>query len=164
MTETDIIDSLISDWEKERPDLNVSGMGIVGRVLKLGKIFEKRAGQALKESNLYYTDFDVLATLRRSGSPYQLTPKELMKSVLITSGAMTSLLDRLTKLNLIYRETDEKDKRVKRAILTSKGIKVIDKAVEKRFKEADESISELTDSDKTVLTDLLRKTILQLDK
>ena len=83
MDTNDIIDRLIIDWKKERPDLNTSAMGIVGRILKLGKILERRAGQALKESGLYYTDFDVLATLRRSGSPYQLTPKELMKSVII---------------------------------------------------------------------------------
>ena len=161
MDTNDIIDRLIIDWKKERPDLNTSAMGIVGRILK---ILERRAGQALKESGLYYTDFDVLATLRRSGSPYQLTPKELMKSVIITSGAMTSLLDRLTKLELIYRKTDENDKRVKRAGLTAKGIDVIDKAVEKRFKEAEQSISELTNSNKKILADLLKETLIQLEK
>ncbi len=162
MDKIDIIDKLISEWGKERPDLDTSAMGVVGRILKLGKVLEKRAGLALKESDLYYTDFDVLATLRRSGSPYQLTPKELMKSVLITSGAMTSLLERLTKLDLIYRETDEKDKRVKRAILTPKGIEIIDKAIEIRFYEATESINYLSDEEKNSLAKILRKMVLHI--
>ena len=97
----DLIDALIADWNRERPDLNVDAMQIVGRVMKLGKIFENRASLALKENRIYYTDLDVLATLRRSGKPYQLTPKQLMESVVITSGAMTALLNRLTKLELI---------------------------------------------------------------
>lgn len=163
MVKKDIIDSLVEDWKKERPDLDTGAMHIVGRVLKLGKIFEKRAGSALKNSDLYYTDFDVLATLRRSGEPYQLTPKELMQSVLITSGAMTSLLDRLTKLGLIYRETDKKDKRVKRAILTPNGIEVIDIAIEIRFVEAKNSIDCLTKEEMDTLTDLLRKIVLAID-
>lgn len=160
MVKKDIIDMLVEDWGKERSDLDTTAMHVVGRVLKLGKLFEKRAGIALKESDLYYTDFDVLATLRRSGVPYQLTPKELMESVLITSGAMTSLLDRLTKLKLIRRETDEKDRRVKRAILSQEGIELIDKAIEIRFAEATDSIACLTAKEKTTLGDLLRKLVL----
>ncbi len=164
MDNTDIIDILISDWKKERSDLDISAMGVVGRVLKLGKILEKRAGIALKESDLYYTDFDVLATLRRSGKPYKLTPKELMKSVLITSGAMTSLLDRLTKLDYIYREKDDIDKRIRRAALTPKGIKIIDKAIEIRFNEAEKSINYLTSDEKNTLSQLLRKMVLNVEK
>ncbi|GGI57584.1 MarR family winged helix-turn-helix transcriptional regulator [Winogradskyella haliclonae] len=163
MNKNDIIDSLVLDWQKERSDLDVSAMSVVGRILKLGKTLEKRAGLVLKNIDLYYTDFDVLATLRRSGNPYQLTPKELMESVLITSGAMTSLLERLTKLDLIYRETDEKDKRVKRAILTEKGIKLIDEAVELRFNEANKSIDYLSNDEKKTLSELLKKMILNIE-
>ncbi|MEO1487772.1 MAG: MarR family transcriptional regulator, partial [Bacteroidota bacterium] len=105
--EKDIIDTLISDWKTERPELDASAMSIVGRILSLGKILEKRASSALCDIGICYTDLDVLATLRRSGAPYALTPTELMQSVLITSGAMTALLDRLTKLELIYRAVDE---------------------------------------------------------
>ena len=134
LEKNDIIDTLIKEWKQERPELDASAMEVVGRILKLGKLLEKRVGSALKESGIYYTDLDVLATLRRSGKPFELTPKELMKSVLITSGAMTALLDRLAKLNLIYRAPDPKDGRIKRAGLTKKGVKVIDQAIEKRFK------------------------------
>jgi len=70
--ETDIIDHLIIEWNKEQPELDTSAMKVVGRILRLGKLLEKRAGNVLKESGIYYTDLDVLATLRRSGNPYEL--------------------------------------------------------------------------------------------
>lgn len=158
----DIIDTLIHEWKQERPEIDASAMAVVGRILKLGKTLEKRAGMALKDSGIYYTDLDVLATLRRSGKPYELTPKELMQSVLITSGAMTALLDRLTKLKLIYRSPDEKDGRIKRACLTIKGKEVIDKAIEVRFKDAGESVEVLTKKEKEQLATLLKKLLLEL--
>lgn len=155
--ENDIIDTLISDWKCERPELDASAMAIVGRILSLGRTLEKRAESVLCDIGICYSDLDVLATLRRSGKPYVLTPSQLMQSVLITSGAMTALLDRLTKLELIYRSVDEKDKRVKRATLTKKGIKTIDKAIEMRFEEAHDAITALSKKERETLAQLLKK-------
>jgi len=163
MQDLDSIDRLVKDWEKERPELDVSSMEVVGRLLKLGKVLEKRAEQSLKGTGIHYTDLDVLATIRRSGVPYELTPKQLMKSVLITSGAMTALLDRLTRLNLISRAPDEKDGRIKKAVLTEKGKVVIDEAIQIRFKEAKDSISILNNKDHNTLSNLLKKLLLSLD-
>ncbi len=159
----DLLDSLVSDWKKERPDLDASAMLIIGRILKLSKILEKSANAALSSNDIYYTDLDVLATLRRSGKPYELTPKQLMQSVLITSGAMTALLDRLLKLELIYRSPDPLDGRIKRAGLTKKGIKVIDKAIEVRFQEADNSVGMLNEKERYLLSELLKKMTSYLD-
>ncbi|MDF0715624.1 MarR family transcriptional regulator [Muricauda sp. 334s03] len=153
----DIIDTLISDWNRERPDLDATAMHIVGRLLILGKGLEKRANQSLGEFEIHYTDLDVLATLRRSGSPFELSPKELMQSVLITSGAMTALLDRLTKLGLIYRSPDAMDGRVKKAGLTEKGKDIIDRAIKIRFNEAKDSIACLTKKEKEAFLPLLKK-------
>jgi DNA-binding MarR family transcriptional regulator len=158
----DIIDSLMKDWRAERPELDTSAMGVVGRILSLGKKLEKRAGLALADSKLHYTDLDVLATLRRSGAPYSLTPSQLMQSVLITSGAMTALLDRLTKMGLIYRKVDDKDKRVKHATLTALGLEKIDEAIEIRFQEARASVEFLKPDEKEQLARLLKKMMLHL--
>lgn len=162
--EKDLIDQLIIDWNIERPDLDVEAMNVVGRIMKLGKILENRASLALKENGIYYTDLDVLATLRRSGFPYQLSPKQLMQSVVITSGAMTALLNRLTKLELIYRAPDENDGRISLAALTEKGKKIIDDAIEKRFEEAKISIDILNENEKNELSTLLKKILIELDK
>lgn len=162
--EKDSIDQLIKDWEIERPDLNVAAMNVVGRILKLGKIFENKASLALRDYGIYYTDLDVLATLRRTGCPYQLSPKQLMKSVVITSGAMTALLNRLTKLELISRIADDNDGRISMAALSEKGKKLIDVAIEKRFIEAENSIEILNDNEKADIAKLLKKLLVQLDK
>mgnify|MGYP000011722685 CR=1 FL=1 len=156
----DLIDNLVQDWKNERPELDASAMLIIGRILKLGKVLEKRMDKVLKDSPICYSDLDVLATLRRSGKPFELTPKELMKSVLITSGAMTALLNRLEKQDLIYRKVDKKDTRVKRAGLTKKGIKIIDKAIEDRFEDAQETINDLNLKEKKALAKLLKKMTL----
>lgn len=160
----DLIDALIADWNIERPDLDVDSMQIVGRVMKFGKIFENRASLALKESGIYYTDLDVLATLRRSGEPYQLTPKQLMESVVITSAAMTALLNRLTKLELIYRAADENDGRISLAGLTKKVKKIIDEVIKKRFDEAKNSIQILNKKEQENLSILLKKLLIKLDQ
>ncbi|MCK5775100.1 MAG: MarR family transcriptional regulator [Bacteroidales bacterium] len=163
MSEKDLIDSLISEWNEERPELDTSAMEVVGRILKLSKILEKRASKSLSIYNIHYTDLDVLATIRRSGKPYELTPSQLMKSVLITSGAMTALLNRLTKLTLIYRSPDPRDGRIKLVGLTQRGIELIDKAIETRFIEASDSIKTLSRNENTALSILLKKLLKSLD-
>ena len=163
MSNKDIIDSLISEWKDERPELDTSAMEVVGRILNLSKILEKRASKSLSMYNIHYTDLDVLATITRSGNPYELTPSQLMNSVLITSGAMTALLNRLTKLKLIYRSPDPKDGRIKLAGLTPKGIELIDKAIETRFIEASDSIKILNKTENKTLSILLKKLLNSLD-
>lgn len=158
----DLVDILVTEWNLERPELNVEAMHVVGRIIKLGKQFEKRASECLKEVGIHYTDLDVLATLRRSGDPYQLSPKQLMESVLITSGAMTALLNRLTKLELIYRIPDKTDGRIILAALTDKGKKIIDEAIEIRFNEAQKSIDILTKREFENLSVLLKKVLVSL--
>ncbi|WP_082994725.1 MarR family winged helix-turn-helix transcriptional regulator [Aquimarina megaterium] len=163
MNNSDLIDLLQSEWKNERPELNTSGMQIVGRILMLGKILERRAGVAVVGFNIHYTDLDVMATIRRSGNPYELTPSQLMKSVLISSGAMTALINRLTKLELVYRSSNSKDGRMKLVGLTEKGLKIIDEAIEWRMIEASESIKTLSESEKKELSELLKKLLISLD-
>lgn len=164
MEETkDVIDRLVEEWKIERPELDADAMQVVGRIIKLGKTLEKQASDALKGFNIHYTDLDVLATIRRSGKPYKLAPKQLMKSVLITSGAMTALLDRLTKLELIYREPDTIDKRIKLAALTTKGIELIDKAIVERFQVANTSLNHLNSKKSNQLAKLLKELLMSLE-
>ena len=159
----DLVDQLINDWAQEMPELETSAMGIVGRVLRLGRVFEARANSALKPFGLNYTDLDVLATLRRSGAPYRLTPKELMRSVLITSGAMTAALDRLTAAGLIERVANANDRRSTSAQLTKAGADLIEKAIVVRFKEAADAVGHLSADDRRKLEKLLRNLTILTD-
>ena len=158
--ESDLVDQLIADWAREIPGLDTEAMQVVGRVLRLGRRFETRINEILKPYGLKYTDFDVLATLRRSGEPYRLAPKELLKSVVITSGGMTAALDRLTDAGLIERVPNSEDRRSMSARLTDKGKTLVEDLIVMRFRDASESIDMLTTAEQTTLADLLRKLAL----
>lgn len=152
----DRIDKLVNEWQAEEPDFDVTAMEIVGRVIVLGQFLEARANALLKPIGLSYTDFDVLATLKRSGRPYALTPTALRRSVLITSGAMTAALDRLEAGGLIVREPNPDDRRSLTARLTADGRRLTRKAARLRFADAAESIAQLSTADRTQLAALLR--------
>ncbi len=158
--ESDLVDQLIADWAREIPGLDTEAMRVVGRVLRLGRRFEARINEILKPHGLRYTDFDVLATLRRSGDPYCLAPKELLKSVVITSGGMTAALDRLTDAGLIERVMNSDDRRSMSARLTDKGKTLVEDLIVVRFRDASASIDTLTPAEQAKLGDLLRKLAL----
>ena len=153
----DIVAHLLHDWRRERPDLDVSAMAVVGRILHLADLLEARANAALKGMRISYTELDVLATLRRSGAPFQLTPTALRRSVLLTSGAMTACLNRLEKVGLLRRVADSADRRSLIAALTAKGKTLIDEAIAIRFAEAQDAIAGLSQKERTVLAGLLLK-------
>lgn len=153
----DILDDLIADWGRERPDLDVTAMGIVGRIMHLGALLEIDANKVLKPFDLRYTDFDVLATLRRGGKPYQLTPTQLRRAVLITSGAMTACLDRLEKAGYIKRRPDPDDRRGTMVRMTRKGKTLVDKAMVPRFEVAAEAVAALSAAEAKRLSALLKK-------
>lgn len=153
----DIVDQLLLDWKRERPELNASAMAVVGRILLLGRHLETDVNESLKSIGLSYTELDVLATLRRSGAPYRLSPTALRKSALLTSGAMTACLNRLEARDLITRNTEASDRRSLTATLTAKGVKLVDKAIAVRFMQAEKAVAGLSANEKNELARLLRK-------
>jgi DNA-binding MarR family transcriptional regulator len=158
----DLVDRLLADWARERPDLDAAPMAVVGRVLVLGQVLTARANAVLKDAGLTYSDLDVLATLRRAGSPYRLTPTALRRSVLLTSGAMTACLNRLEARGLLTREPDADDRRVLAAALTPAGRDLADQAIAPRFAEAAEAVAGLAADERATLAGLLRKLTLSL--
>lgn len=158
----DLIDHLIADWQKERPDLDCNSMAIVGRLIHLGTLLRGSASDSLLVHKISYTDFDLLATLRRSGAPYRLTPTELTETVLLTSGAMTAALGRLESKKFIKRGKDERDGRVKTVSLLEGGLELIDQIAEVRFKEADKAAEILSEQEAKYLETILRKLTLHL--
>ena len=155
MKNLDLVDQQQKEWQQERPDLNTAPMGIVGRFLLIGELLKKRADQVSFEFGMVYTDLDVLATLRRSGKPYQLRPTDVLNCVLIQSGSLTACLDRLERTQLIKRVCSENDRRSRLVMLTEKGKKLIDQAIEKRFKEAYDFLRPLTKKDQALLEPIL---------
>ncbi len=153
----DVVDQLLHDWSRERPDLDASAMAVVGRVLHLGRLFEADLNRSLRALGIPYSDLDVLATLRRSGAPYRLTPTQLRRSVLLTSGAMTACLNRLEARGLIARSFDAHDRRSLAAELSAEGVRLIDRAIGERFAHAERSLDGLDAAERAQLARLLRK-------
>ncbi len=160
MEKKDLIDRLQREWNRERPDLNSNGMGVVGRIILLGEELKKSAAEALAPFNIGYTDLDVLATLRRSGEPYTLRPATLLKTVLIQSGSLTACLDRLEKRGFVDRVLTPGDRRGRSVQLSPKGRELVDRAIEARFAEALSSVNALDDPDRQSLERLLRQLLL----
>jgi DNA-binding MarR family transcriptional regulator len=158
---SDLIDQLIVEWQAQRADLNPHPMGVVGRILLLANAMAADTSRALKPFALQYTEFDVLATLRRKGPPYRLNPKQLLASVLITSGAMTACVDRLARRGYVERIADPDDRRGRIIQLTDVGRTLVDQAVKARFQLAARSIAGLSEKEQTQLAKLLAKLMAQ---
>ena len=163
MVTKDIVDQLIDQWEHERPDLDARPMAVVGRILRLATHLDRRANAALKPFGMAVWGFDILATLRRHGEPCAMTPTELMQAVMLSSGAMTNRIDRLEDLGLVERQPSQNDRRSFRVQLTREGRKVIDKAIEVRFAEAEDALDGVSQRDRKQLGNLLRNVLLQVD-
>lgn len=160
---TDPIDLMREQWARERPELDSKGFALVGRLLRLGNHLERRVNQALASHDLSLWAFDVLATLRRQGSPYRLTPTELSQSTLLTPGAMTHRINRLEAAGLVLRETDPDDRRGVWVSLSPSGIDLVDRAIETRFAEAESAVKDLPARDRAQLERILRRLLSTLE-
>jgi DNA-binding MarR family transcriptional regulator len=125
----DEVDRLIEAWRRERPDLDVTPMEVLSRVSRLARHLDRARKQAFDAHGLESWEFDVLAALRRAGSPYQLSPGRLLKETLVTSGTMTNRVDRLTARGLVERLPDPNDRRGVLVQLTPAGRDKVDAAM-----------------------------------
>ncbi len=158
----DVIDEMLRAWRTARPELDPSPLAVVGRVIVLAKHLERSVDAALAVHKLTLGQFDILATLRRIGNDNGMTPTQLLQNVMLTSGGMTSRLDRLTALGFISRKADPDDRRGVVVELTAKGRRVIDAATATRFEEASASKPELTAGEQKILVGLLRRWLNQV--
>jgi DNA-binding MarR family transcriptional regulator len=124
----DAIDVAIEQWRRERPELDLSSMGIFGRLIQLSRIWVATIEQVFARHGLRGGEFDVLAALRRAGPPYTLIPSELAAMLMMSRAGMTNRLDRLEAAGLVARSLDATDRRSFRIALTAKGTEVVDAA------------------------------------
>ncbi len=125
----DHVDKILAQWRAERPDLQLRPMGLLGRIKRLGSHLGQGMDRVFTAHGLNAASFDVLATLRRSGAPYALTPSQLMDWTMVTSGTMTNRLDRLEAKGLIKRVRSDRDARSVTVQLTEQGLALIEECV-----------------------------------
>ena len=152
-----LIDNLVDDWNRERPGSKPEPMAIVGRIMRLGRAYQDEVSPMLRPHGISYSDFDVLATLRRAGAPYSLTPTELARNVILSSGAMTACLTRLENAGLIERANHVTDRRSRSAILLTKGIELVELLIDQRFELAKRQLTALNATERDSLEELLRR-------
>lgn len=160
--EKDIVDRMNADWRRELPDLDPAPLEIVGRVIVIAQYLDRSVNEALASFGLSLGQFDILATLRRQGPDGRMTPTQLMKSVMLSSGGMTNRLDRLEQAGWIQRQADPDDRRGIVVGLTKKGLTIIDAAAAARFAEAEKSLPGLNGKEKKDLASYLRTWLNEL--
>jgi len=158
----DRIDQILGQWKRERPDLALRPMEIVGRIQRAAAALRPRLDETHALSGLQGESFDVLASLRRSGPPYQLSPTRLFREMMLTSGAMTNRIDRLEAAGLVTRRSDPDDRRGTLVRLTAKGEALVDSAVALHVANEERLLSALSPREQQQLGDLLRKLLLAL--
>jgi DNA-binding MarR family transcriptional regulator len=164
MIESDPVDKILAQWQRERSDLDVSPMGIIGRIGRLSKHLDRSIQATVLDFGLNGGEFDVLATLRRSGQPYQLSPTELFNTLMISSGTITHRIDRLEQADLVQRIPDPSDRRGMLVQLTDKGFNSIEQAVEAHVVNGHRLIATLEEEERKVLTQLLRKLLISFEE
>ncbi|MEV0900327.1 MarR family transcriptional regulator [Actinoplanes sp. NPDC049802] len=154
---TDDIDRILDQWARERPDLETTAMGVFGRILRLAKLSGDATERAYARFGIGRPEFDVLATLRRSGEPYQLSPGALAASMMLSTGGTTARLDRLEKAGLVTRSPDPNDRRAVLVRLTGRGHALADEAVTAGLVEQQKLLAHLTPEQTAQLSALLRE-------
>lgn len=157
------VDELVEQWAVERPDLDRSSMAVISRIERLAELLDGVFTPTLARFDITRADFDVLATLRRSGKPYRLTPTSLSRAMMISSGGTTKRIDRLQARGLIDRLDDPNDRRGVVVALTPKGVRLVDEAVAAHVADEQRVLAPLSKTDRNTLTRLLDALLDALD-
>jgi DNA-binding MarR family transcriptional regulator len=153
----DQVDKILAQWARERPDLDSSPVGVIGRLSRLTRYVERSLDDNFKQFGLNRWTYDVLATLRRSGPPYRQSPTDLFEEMMITSGAMTNRIDRLEEAGLVARLPDPDDRRGVLVELTPAGFALVERVVEAHVAHEAQVLRVLSGEEQSVLAGLLSK-------
>ncbi|KII00566.1 MarR family transcriptional regulator [Streptomonospora alba] len=160
----DEVDGLVEAWRAERPDLDIEPLQVFSRVSRLARLLDRARRAVFTEHGLEPWEFDVLAELRRSGPPYELSPGRLLRATLVTSGTMTNRIDRLAAAGLVRRGPDPADKRGVLVRLAPEGRERVDGALAALVDYEESLLSGVPREDRRALASLLRSVLSPLDE
>ena len=157
----DAVDRITGQWHDVRPDVDLSPVAVIGRVSRLSRLVDRRLAENFARFGIEAWMYDVLATLRRSGEPYELTAGDLVRQTMVTTGAITNRIDRLEERGLVERDrTDDRRKVVVR--LTPRGRRLVDEVVGDHMATEREILSPLSRRRQEELARLLRHLLIGL--
>jgi DNA-binding MarR family transcriptional regulator len=157
----DAVDRITSQWRAVRPDLDPSPIGVIGRVSRLSRLIDRRLAENFARHGLENWMYDVLATLRRSGEPYELSAGDLMRQTMVTTGAVTNRIDRLEQRGLVER-APARDRRKVIVRLTERGLDVVDRVVVDHLATERAILADLSTRPQQDLARLLRTVLVTL--
>jgi DNA-binding MarR family transcriptional regulator len=159
VTTSDHIDGILEQWRQERPELDTTALGVVGRLMRAARLAEAALARPLRERGLEPGWFDLLAALRRAGRPYELNPTRLLDAVMLSSGGMTKRLDQVEAAGLVERRPDPDDRRGTLVRLTPRGKRAVDRALELHIANEERLLEPLDRAELSTL-DMLPRTLL----
>jgi DNA-binding MarR family transcriptional regulator len=160
----DEVDELVDAWTRERPDLDLSPVEIFSRISRLSRRLDLARRQAFAAHGIESWEFDVLAALRRAGTPYELSPGRLLRETLVTSGTMTNRVDRLEARGYVVRSPDPNDRRGVLVRLTPTGKSAVDDAFVALLSAEQSLLADLSPTDHGHLAGLLRGILLPFSR
>ncbi len=159
----DHVDFITEQWARERPDLDVSAMGVIGRVARLYIAYQEGMQQTFAQFGLNAAKFDVLATLRRAGAPYRLSPGGLLKATMVASGTMTNRIARLEADGLVLRQLNPEDSRSFLIELSAEGLDLINQVVEEHVATQERMLAAMPEEERRALKTLLSRAQVAVD-
>jgi DNA-binding MarR family transcriptional regulator len=159
--ERDAVDRITSQWNAVRSDVDVSPIEVIGRISRLSRLVDRRLAENFARYGIEAWMYDVLATLRRQGEPYELTAGELVRQTMVTTGAITNRIDRLEQRGLVERASAS-DRRKVIVRLTQQGLDVVDEVVAAHMATEHDILAALSPRQRQELARLLRTTLLSL--
>src|ERR1700761_9414899 len=152
----DEVDDLAEAWARERSDLDLAPVAVFSRISRLARHLDLARRDAFAAHGIEQWEFDVLAALRRAGTPYELSPGRLLRETLVTSGTMTNRIDRLSARGLVERYPDPDDRRGVIVRLTTEGRTAVDDAFTALLAAEQDLLDQLPERDRPRLAALLR--------
>ncbi|MQY26190.1 MarR family winged helix-turn-helix transcriptional regulator [Nocardia aurantia] len=162
--DSDAIDAIVAQWQRERPELDLEAMAILGRLGRMYQLGERAIESVFTAHGLGRGEFDVLAALRRAGEPFELNPSVLADTLMLSRAGMTSRLDRLESAGLVRRIADAGDRRAVRVALTAAGRERIDIVVAAHTRNETALLSVLSAPDRRELDRLARILLRSLEE
>jgi DNA-binding MarR family transcriptional regulator len=159
----DAVDAIVEQWRRERPDLDHAPVEVFGRLVRAGRLTEGRQDVVFARYGLTGPDYDILATLRRSGEPFRLTPTALRRTAMVSSGGMTKRIDRLERLGLIRRVADPSDRRSVLVELTPEAHELVDEIVVAHLANEEDMLSSLKPEQRAKVVEALRSLLAALE-
>src|SRR5919198_3593389 len=160
MAERDHVDRVRAQWARERPELQTDPVAVIARLGRVARYVDQGHAAFFARHGLSRADWDVLASLRREGPPFSLSPTELYRPLMRTSGAMSQRLASLERQGLIERKLDPADRRGIVVSLTAKGRRLVDRIAAEHLANERRLLAPLSRADQETLAALLKKLLL----